>query len=119
MAKASHDSKSWAYYADGRIRSAPSRQSTIDEKMKAGLRKSPGLPIPDRRVTTRDLAEQVRETKRRRLASSFAAFEYALDKIILPEVGGLKPADCGPDRLARSSETSRGTVWRRLRFVGT
>jgi integrase len=49
-----------------------------------------------------DLAKEVREIKRRRLAaSSFATFEYALDKIILPEVGHLKPGACGPDRVAR------------------
>ena len=94
--------KSWGYYADGRITSAPSRQAALDEKAKASLRKSAELPAPDTRVLIRDLAEEVRESKRRKLAtSSFAAFEYALDKIILPELGHLKPGACGPDRLAR------------------
>jgi integrase len=95
-------SKSWGYYADGRIQSAPSRQDAIDSKAKAGLRKSAGLPAPDTRVLIRDLAEEVREIKSRKLrGSSFKAFEYALDKIILPEVGHLKPGACGPDRIAQ------------------
>jgi integrase len=95
-------SKSWGYYADGRIQSVPSRQDAIDSKAKAGLRKSAGLPAPDTRVLIRDLAEEVRETKSRKLrGSSFKAFEYALDKIILPEVGHLKPGACGPDCIAQ------------------
>ena len=44
----------------------------------------------------------MREAKRRRTRpSSFAAFEYALDKVILPELGHLKPSQLGPDRIAR------------------
>jgi hypothetical protein len=90
-------SKSWGFYADGRIHSATSRQAAIDGKARAGLRKSAGLPAPDTRVLIRDLAEEVREAKRRKLRrSSFSAFEYALDKVILPELGHLKPGQVGP-----------------------
>jgi integrase len=87
----------------GRIESGcRSRQEAIDRRAKAQLDKSAGLPAPDTRVRIADLAEEVRETKRRRLRpSSFAAFEYALDKIVLREVGHLKPAQCSPDRVAR------------------
>jgi integrase len=95
-------SKSWGFYAEGKIHSALSRQAAIDEKARAGLRKSAGLPAPDTRVLIRDLAEDVRELKRRKLRpSSFAVFEYALDTVILPAVGHLKPAQVGPDRVAR------------------
>jgi integrase len=94
--------KSWGFYADGKIHSAPSRQAAVDGKAKAGLRKSAGLPAPDTRVLIRDLAEEVREAKRRKLRnSSLAAFEYALDKVVLPELGHLKPGQAGPDRVAR------------------
>jgi integrase len=95
-------SKSWGFYADGKIHSASSRVGAVDGKARAQLRKSAGLPPPDTRVLIGDLAEEVRESKRRKLASSsFVVFEYALDKIILPELGHLKPAACGPDRVAR------------------
>jgi hypothetical protein len=58
--------------------------------------------MPDTRVLIRDLAEEAREAKRRKLAAtSFRVFEYALDKIVLPELGHLKPGACGPDRVAR------------------
>jgi integrase len=94
--------KSWGFYADGKIHGASSRQDAIDRKAQAGLRKSAGLPVPDTRVLIRELAEEVREAKRRKLrASSFSAFEHALDKIILPELGHLKPGQAGPDRIAR------------------
>lgn len=94
--------KAWSYYADGKRHAAASRQDAIDGKAKAGLRKSAGLPAPDTRVLIRDLAEEVRETKRRRLrGSSFELFERALDKIILPELGHLKVTQVGADRIAR------------------
>ena len=100
--KRASGSKSWGYYADGRITAASTRQEAIDQKAKASLRKSAGLPAPDTRVLIRDLAEEVREAKRRKLrASSFAAFEFALDRILLPELGHLKPGQAGPDRIAR------------------
>jgi len=100
--KRADGSKSFGFYADGRIHSAPNRQVAIDEKAKAGLRRSAGLPPPDTRVLVRDLAEETRELKKRKLrASSFATFEYGLDKIILPELGHLKPAQVGPERVAR------------------
>jgi len=54
--KRANGSKSWGFYADGKIQSAPTRQAAIDAKAKAGLRKSAGLPAPDTRVTFRDLA---------------------------------------------------------------
>jgi integrase len=97
--------KSWAYYDTqlGRIVTVEGgRQAAIDAKAKAGLRKSSGLPAPDTSVTVAKLAEQVRETKRRRLAdSSFYVFEHALDTIVLPSVGHLKPSAVGADRCAR------------------
>jgi integrase len=100
--KRANGSKSWGFYADGKIHAAPNRQAALDGKAQAGLRKSAGLPSPDTRVKIADLAEEVRETKRRKLRpASFEAFEYALDKIILPEVGHLKPGACGPDRVAK------------------
>ena len=53
-------------------------------------------------VRIRDLAEEVRETKRRKLrSSSFAILERALDSVLLPEVGDLEPVDMGPDRIAQ------------------
>jgi integrase len=95
-------SKAWGFYADGRIQSTATRQDALDQKAKAGLRKSAGLPAPDTRVTMLELTEEVREIKRRKLrASSFAALEFALNKILLPELGHLKPSQCGPDRIAR------------------
>jgi integrase len=98
--KRANGSKSWGYYADGKIHGAPSRQAALDGKAQAGLRKSAGLPAPDTRTLIRDLAEEVRESKRRKLRStSFAAFEYALDSILLPELGHFKPAALGPDRV--------------------
>jgi hypothetical protein len=51
--------KSWGYFADGKIHSAPSRQAAIDSKAQAGLRRSAGLPAPDTRVKIADLAEEV------------------------------------------------------------
>lgn len=94
--------KGWGYYAAGRIHSAPSRQAAIDAKAEAQLRKSKGLPEPDTRVTVAALAEEVREQKRGRLrGSSFQAFEYALDKLLLPELGQLRVVQVGPDRVAR------------------
>jgi integrase len=67
-----------------------------------GAPQSAGLPAPDTRVKIADLAEEVREAKRRRLRpASLEAFEYALDSIVLPEVGHLKPGACGPDRVAK------------------
>lgn len=94
--------KAWSYYADGKRHGAASRQDAIDGKAKAGLRQSAGLPAPDTRVLIRDLAEEVRETKRRKLrGSSFQVFERALDKIILPAIGHLKVTQVGADRVAR------------------
>ena len=93
--------KSWGYYADGRIHSASSRQTAIDAKAEARLRKSKGLPEPDTSITIAALAEEVREQKRRRLrGSSFTAFEYAVDKVLLPELKHLRVVQVGPDRIA-------------------
>ncbi len=98
-------SRSWGYYDRqlGRVSSiAGGRQQAIDAYEQAGQRKSRGMPAPDTRVRFQDLAEDVREVKRRRTRpSSFAAFEYALDKVILPEIGHLKPSQLSPDRVAR------------------
>jgi hypothetical protein len=95
-------SKSWGFYADGKIQSASSRATAIDGKARARLRRSVGLPPPNTQILIRHLGEEVRESKRRRLAaSSFAVLEYALGKILLPELGHLKPGACGPERIAR------------------
>jgi hypothetical protein len=100
--KRASGTKSWSYFADGKIHSAASRQAAIDSKAEARLRRSAGLPAPDTRVKIADLAEEVREAKRRKLRpASLEAFEYALDSILLPEVGHLKPGACGPDRVAK------------------
>jgi integrase len=100
-----YDGRSHGYYDRqlGRVVALEGgRQAALDAKAKADLRKSAKQPTPDTKVRICDLAEEVREAKRRRLRdSSFAAFEYALDKIILPELGHLKPGQCGPDRIAR------------------
>jgi integrase len=98
-------SKSWSYY-DSRLGRAvgafSSRKDALDAQAKARLDKSAGLPPPDTRTLISDLAEEVREIKSRRLrASSLAAFEHALDRRILPELGHLKPAQVGADRVAR------------------
>lgn len=94
--------KAWGYYAKGGIHSAPSRQAAIEAKAEAQLRRSKGLPEPDRRVTLKALAEEVREQKRRKLRdSSFEAFERSLDKVLLPELGHLRVMQVGPDRIAR------------------
>jgi hypothetical protein len=98
-------SKEWSYYDPrlGRpVGGFQSRQAALDAQAKARLDKSRGLPAPDTRVRIRDLAEEVREVKRRRLRpSSLKAWEDALDRVVLPEVGHLKPAQLGPDRIAR------------------
>jgi integrase len=53
-------------------------------------------------VLVRDLAEEVREAKKLKLrASSFQGFQYALDKVLLPELGHLRLAQVTPDRVAR------------------
>jgi integrase len=94
-------SKSWGFYAEGKINSAPTRQAAIDGKARAGLRKSAGFPAPDTRVRFSDLAQEIRDQKQRKLRpSSFSAFEFALDKVLLPELGHLRPAQIGPDRIA-------------------
>jgi hypothetical protein len=94
--------KGWGYYHAGKIHSAPSRDAAIEAKAEAQVRKSKGLPEPDSTVTIAKLAEEVRETKRRKLrGSSFGSFEYALDKIILAEIGSLRVVQVGPDRIAR------------------
>ena len=100
--KLASGAKAWSHYSDGKRLAAASRQDAIDGKAKAGLRKSAGLPAPDTRVLIRDLAEEVRKTKQRKLRrSSFEVFERALDKIILPEIGHLKVTQVGADRVAR------------------
>jgi integrase len=97
-------SKEWSYYDPrlGRpVGGCQSRQEAIEKRAWAQLAKSGGLPTPDTKSRIADLAEEVREAKRSRLrASSFSAFEYALDKIILKELGHLRPARVGPDRIA-------------------
>jgi integrase len=94
--------KGWGYYHAGKIHSAPSRQAAIVAKAQATDRRAAGHPEPNTRVTLATLAEEVREAKARKLrGSSLAAFTYALDKVILPELGHLRVAEVGPDRIAR------------------
>jgi len=97
--------KTWGFYNPriGRVEGGcRTRQEAIDKRARAQLDKSAGLPAPDTRARISDLAEDVREVKRARLrSSSFSAFEHALDNVLLPEVGHLKPSQCGPDRIAR------------------
>ena len=76
-------------------------------------------------VRIRDLAAEVREAKRRKLrSSSFAMLERALDKVLLPELGDLKPVDVGPDRIAKlirdleDSGCSPATIRRYLSPLG-
>jgi hypothetical protein len=86
-------SKSWGYYAWGKINAALSREAAIDAQAKARLDKSAGRPAPNPHVLVRDLAEEVREAKKLKLrASSFQGFQYALDKVLLPELGHLRLA---------------------------
>jgi integrase len=97
--------KSWAYFDTqvGRIVTvAGARKDAIDAKGEARQRARKGLPAPDRRKLIRDLAEDVRETKRRKLRPGvFLAFEYALDSIVLSELGDYSITAVGPDRCAR------------------
>jgi integrase len=98
-------SKEWSYYDPrlGRpVGGCQSRQEAIDKRAMAQLAKSAGLPAPDTKTRIADLAEEVREAKRRRLRpSSFRNWQYALDRIILGDFGHLKPTQLGPDRIAR------------------
>lgn len=97
--------KGWGFYNPriGRVEGGcHTRQQAINKRAKAQLDQSAGLPAPDPRIRFKDLAEADRETKKRRLrAASLAVYEYSLDNIILPELGHLKPSQCGPDRIAR------------------
>jgi integrase len=95
-------SKSWGYYAWGKINRAVSREAAIDAQAKARLDKSAGRLAPDTHTRVADLAEEVRAAKRRRLRpASLAVFEDALDRVVLPQVGQLTPAQVTPDRIAR------------------
>jgi integrase len=98
-------SKEWSYYDPrlGRpVGGCQSRQEAIDKRAMAQLAKSAGLPAPDTKTRIADLAEEVREAKRGRLRpSTFSTFEYVLDKIILKELGHLRPTQVGPDKLAQ------------------
>jgi integrase len=97
-------SKEWSYYDPrlGRtVGGCHSRQEAIDKRAIAQLAKSAGFPPPDTKTRIADLADEVRAAKRHRLRpSTFSAFEYALDNIILKELGHLRPAQVTPDKLA-------------------
>ncbi len=100
--KRTSGSKRWGYYVDGTIIGATSRRAAIDGKARATLRKDVSVRPPSTGVRICDLAAEVREAKRRKLRDwSFTCFERALDKVLLPELGHLKPAQAGPDRIAR------------------
>jgi integrase len=92
----------WGYYAAGTIHAAPTREAAIEDRDEARRRKRQGRPEPNRRIRIAELAEEVREAKRRRLrVGSFETFEYALDKVLLPELGALSVVSVGPDRIAK------------------
>ena len=96
--------RTWGYYDAGKIvRVEGGRADAIAARSKAMLRKAAGLPPVDTRVTVAALIEEEREAQRRKnRAASFAAFEYAADKIIVPEIGHLRPGQLvGNDRLER------------------
>jgi integrase len=93
--------KSWGFYANGKIHPAVSRETAIDLKADARLRKSKGLPPQDTNVLIRDLGEEIRETKRRRHRSGrFSDYEAALD-LVLDQLGDFRVTAVGPDRVAR------------------
>jgi integrase len=93
----------WGHY-DTRtgktVTDGPRRKDAIDAQARARVDTSKGLPAPDTRVLIRDLAAEVREIKARKLRNPVVDL-YAIDKIIVPELGHLKPSQVGPDRLAR------------------
>ena len=56
------------------------------------VRTDDGVLPTNTKLRIRDLAEELRESKRARLrAASFAALEHSLDKVILPRIGNFKP----------------------------
>jgi integrase len=90
--------KAWGYYDPrlGRVVSGcRTRQEAIDKRAKAQLDKSAGLPVPDTRVRIRDLAEELRDTKRRRPAA-----------LVVPCVGGR----AGSDRPQRDRPPQAGAA---------
>jgi integrase len=111
-----HGSKrSWAYYdvqVGKLVTVVGGRQAAIDARARAGLRKSSGQPSPNTNVLMRDLLEEVREIKRRKLSdTAFDSCEYVLDKILLPEIGDYRATTLGPDRCARLiRDMSDGTI---------
>jgi integrase len=93
--------KSWGFYANGKIHPAVARETAIDLKADARLRKSRGLPPQDTNVLVRDLGEEVREAKRRKHRSwRFSDYEAALD-LVLDQLGDFRITTVGPDRVAR------------------
>jgi len=94
----------WSYYDKqlGRIVQVQGGKEAAEEaKAKADLRKKAGTPAPESQSKLiRDLGEDVRDAKRRRKLSRFEEWERMLD-LFLEELGHLKPAQAGPDRIAR------------------
>jgi integrase len=89
-----------------RLEAVPSRvfwETPIDKEIPhAPSRPSDPLCTRDGDVTIRNLADEIRAVEKRNLrSSSFAILERALDKVLLPEIGDLRPVDAGPDRVAR------------------
>jgi hypothetical protein len=75
------------------------RQAAIDARDESRERVRKDIPARDRTLTIRDLAEVARESKRcpgKLKGSSVEAWEDALDRVILPELGHLKPIQGRP-----------------------
>jgi hypothetical protein len=94
----------WGYYDKqlGRIVQVQGGRPALEEAYaKAALRKQAGTPAPESQSKLiRELGEEVREAKRRRKLARLKDWERILD-LYLEELGHLKPAQLGPDRLAR------------------
>lgn len=77
------------------------KDAALEAKAKADLRKQAGTPAPETQSKLiRELGEEVREAKRRRDLARFKDWSRMLD-LYIEELGHLKPAQVGPDRLAR------------------
>jgi integrase len=94
----------WGYYDKqlGRVVQVQGgKDAAVAAKAKADLRKHAGTPAPETQSKLiRELGEEVRESKRRRNLARFKDWERMLD-LYIEELGHLKPAQVGPDRLAR------------------
>jgi integrase len=93
----------WGYYDPqlGRIVQAASKADASEKRAKSVLRKQAGAPVPESpNRLIRELGEEVRDAKRRKGLARLNEWERMLD-LVLDEIGHLKPAQLGPERLAR------------------